>query len=183
MFWEPIPRYSGYWLTGTVPMRMGPAAVIGQEGQNYWLARTGRYILPALDYVRMAEYEEVSGRGQWGRRQHGRGGKRVYRLESSGRRGEKFYGCGAWSGKHFPGWSGMEVKPGEAWEEAENSGDSTRFQEGGSTAWSIRWCAFEPENMLQRHFFKRQPSYSGNLSFMVKTTTSATVWRRQWCRE
>ena len=28
-------------------------------------------------------------------------------------------------------------------------------------------------------FFKRQPSYSGNLSFMVKTTTSATVGRRQ----
>ena len=52
------------WLTGTVPMRMGPAAVIGQEGQNYWLARTGRCILPALNYVLTAEYEEVSGRGQ-----------------------------------------------------------------------------------------------------------------------
>ena len=45
-------------------MRMGPAAVIGQEGQNYWLTRTGRCILPALDYLRTAEYEEVSGRGQ-----------------------------------------------------------------------------------------------------------------------
>ena len=44
-------------------MRMGPAAVIGQEGQNYWLARTGRCILSALDYLRTAEYEEVSGRG------------------------------------------------------------------------------------------------------------------------
>ena len=45
-------------------MRMGPAAVIGQEGQNYWLARTGRCILPALVYLRTAEYEEGSGCGQ-----------------------------------------------------------------------------------------------------------------------
>lgn len=41
-------------------MWMGPAAIIGQEGQNYWLARGGRCILAAPEHLRAAEHEEVS---------------------------------------------------------------------------------------------------------------------------
>ena len=44
----------------TSAMWMGPAAIIGQEGQNYWLARGGRCILAAPEHLRAAEHEEVS---------------------------------------------------------------------------------------------------------------------------
>ena len=41
-------------------MWSGPAAVIGQEGSNYWLARGGRCILAAPEHLRPAEHDEVS---------------------------------------------------------------------------------------------------------------------------
>ena len=44
----------------TSSMWVGPAAVIGQEGTNYWLARGGRCILAAPEHLRPAEHDEVS---------------------------------------------------------------------------------------------------------------------------
>ena len=39
---------------------IGPATVIGAEGQNYWTARGGRCILAAREHLRPADHEEVS---------------------------------------------------------------------------------------------------------------------------
>ena len=41
-------------------MWIGPAAIIGAEGSNYWLARGGRCILAAAEHLRPAEHDEVS---------------------------------------------------------------------------------------------------------------------------
>ena len=42
------------------PSWLGPATVIGREGQNYWLARGGRCLLAAPEHLRTAHHEEVS---------------------------------------------------------------------------------------------------------------------------
>lgn len=39
---------------------LGPAVVIGPEGNNYWVARGGRCLLVAGEHLRPAEHEEVS---------------------------------------------------------------------------------------------------------------------------
>ena len=39
---------------------VGPAVVIGREGQNYWAARGGRCLLVAPEHAREANHEEVS---------------------------------------------------------------------------------------------------------------------------
>ena len=47
---------------GQKPIRtwLGPATIIGREGQNYWAARGGRCLLVAPEHLRTAHHEEVS---------------------------------------------------------------------------------------------------------------------------